>query len=137
MAAAALAQLHCMDSEKVVVVGRLSIGRTGAAVALVVGVGAAAWLGASALPGFKSAKAAAPAVAAAPVVAPAAAVATGASVPPAAVKPAQAAFAGVSPRLHEAAALLGHGAASRFWRIDWPLARRGLQGRTVRMARTA
>ena len=42
------------------------------------------------------------------------------------VKPAQAAFAGVSPRLHEAAALLGHGAASRFWRIDWPLARRGL-----------
>lgn len=42
------------------------------------------------------------------------------------VKPAQAAFAGVSPRLHEAAALLGHGAVSRFWRIDWPLARRGL-----------
>ena len=86
-----------MDSEKVVVVGRLSIGRTGAAVALVVGVGAAAWLGASALPGFKSAKAAAPAVAAAPVVAPAAAVATGAPVSPVAVKPAQAARAVQGP----------------------------------------
>lgn len=42
------------------------------------------------------------------------------------VKPAQAAFAGVPPRLHEAAALLGHGRWSIFWRVDWPLARRGV-----------
>ena len=51
---AALARLHCMGSEKVVVVGRLTIGRTGAAVALIAGMGAVVWLGASALPGFKS-----------------------------------------------------------------------------------
>ncbi|MEX8193173.1 beta-propeller fold lactonase family protein [Comamonas guangdongensis] len=65
-----------MDSEKVVVVGRLSIGRTGAAVALVVGGGLAAWLGASMLPGSKSATAAASqpvASAPAPMAAPAAA----------------------------------------------------------------
>ncbi|RDI09596.1 YncE family protein [Comamonas sp. AG1104] len=91
-----------MDSEKVVVVGRLSIGRTGAAVALVVGVGAAAWLGASALPGFKSAKAAAPAAAAASAVAPAATPAappasSAAPASPAAVKPAQAARAVQGP----------------------------------------
>lgn len=49
-----MARLHCMDSEKVVVVGRLTIGRTGAAVALIAGMGAVVWLGASALPGFKS-----------------------------------------------------------------------------------
>ena len=42
------------------------------------------------------------------------------------VKPAQAAFAGVSPRLREAAATLGHRPWSVFWRVDLPLARRGV-----------
>ncbi|MBS0468950.1 MAG: ABC transporter permease subunit [Proteobacteria bacterium] len=42
------------------------------------------------------------------------------------VKPAQAAFAGIPPRLREAAALLGHRPWSVFWRIDVPLARRGV-----------
>lgn len=42
------------------------------------------------------------------------------------VKPAQAAFAGVAPRLREAAALLGHRPWSVFWRIEMPLARRGV-----------
>lgn len=42
------------------------------------------------------------------------------------VKPAQAAFAGVSPRLREAAATLGHGPWAVFWRVDLPLARRGV-----------
>lgn len=42
------------------------------------------------------------------------------------VKPVQAAFAGVPQRLHEAAALLGHRPWSVFWRIDVPLARRGV-----------
>ena len=42
------------------------------------------------------------------------------------VKPAQAAFAGVPPRVREAAALLGHRPWSVFWRIDVPLARRGV-----------
>ncbi|HRO83015.1 MAG TPA: ABC transporter permease subunit, partial [Alicycliphilus denitrificans] len=37
------------------------------------------------------------------------------------VKPAQAAFAGIPPRLREAAALLGHRPWSVFWRIDVPL----------------
>lgn len=69
-AVAALAQLHCMDSEKVVVVGRLSIGRTGAAVALVIGGGLAVWLGSSALADFKLAKAAAPQAATAAAVQP-------------------------------------------------------------------
>lgn len=41
-------------------------------------------------------------------------------------KPAQAAFAGIPPRLREAAALLGHRPWSVFWRIDVPLARRGV-----------
>lgn len=40
--------------------GRLSIGRTGAAVAVVVAGGLAVWLGATTLPGLQSAKAAAP-----------------------------------------------------------------------------
>ena len=73
--------------------GRLSIGRTGAAVALVIGVGAAAWLGASAMPGFKSATAAS--TQASPAAKPAATAATTAaasdtSVRPAVVMPAQA-----------------------------------------------
>lgn len=42
------------------------------------------------------------------------------------VKPAQSAFAGVSPRLREAAATLGHRPWSVFWRVDLPLARRGV-----------
>lgn len=42
------------------------------------------------------------------------------------VKPAQAAFAGVSPHLREAAAMLGHRPWSVFWRVDLPLARRGV-----------
>ncbi|UCV01002.1 molybdate ABC transporter permease subunit [Acidovorax radicis] len=42
------------------------------------------------------------------------------------VKPAQAAFAGVSPRLREAAATLGHRPWSVFLRVDLPLARRGV-----------
>ena len=42
------------------------------------------------------------------------------------VKPAQAAFAAVPQRLREAAALLGHRPASVFWRIEAPLARRGV-----------
>lgn len=42
------------------------------------------------------------------------------------VKSVQAALGSVSPRLHEAAALLGHGRWSVFWRIDVPLARRGV-----------
>ncbi len=42
------------------------------------------------------------------------------------VKPAQAAFAGVPPRLREAAALLGHRPWWVFWRVDLPLARRGV-----------
>lgn len=42
------------------------------------------------------------------------------------VKPVQAAFAGVPPRLREAAATLGHGRASVFWRVELPLARRGI-----------
>jgi len=42
------------------------------------------------------------------------------------VKPAQAAFAGIAPRLREAAALLGHRPWAVFWRIDVPLARRGV-----------
>lgn len=42
------------------------------------------------------------------------------------VKPTQAAFAGVSPRLREAAAMLGHRPWSVFWRIELPLARRGI-----------
>lgn len=42
------------------------------------------------------------------------------------VKPAQAAFAGIPPRLREAAALLGHRPWSVFWHIDVPLARRGV-----------
>lgn len=42
------------------------------------------------------------------------------------VKPAQAAFASVGPPLREAAALLGHRPWSVFWRIDVPLARRGV-----------
>lgn len=42
------------------------------------------------------------------------------------VKPTQAAFAGTSPRLREAAAMLGHGPWSVFWRIELPLARRGI-----------
>lgn len=42
------------------------------------------------------------------------------------VKPVQAAFAGIPPRLREAAALLGHGPWSVFWHIDVPLARRGV-----------
>lgn len=42
------------------------------------------------------------------------------------VKPTQAAFAGIPPRLREAGALLGHRPWSVFWRIELPLARRGL-----------
>ena len=42
------------------------------------------------------------------------------------VKPVQAAFAGIAPRVREAAALLGHRPWSVFWRIDLPLARRGI-----------
>lgn len=42
------------------------------------------------------------------------------------VKPTQAAFAGISPRLREAGAMLGHRPWSVFWRIELPLARRGL-----------
>jgi len=42
------------------------------------------------------------------------------------VKPAQAAFAGISPRLCEAAATLGHRPWRIFWRVDVPLARRGV-----------
>ncbi|PAT41676.1 molybdate ABC transporter permease subunit [Vandammella animalimorsus] len=42
------------------------------------------------------------------------------------VKPVQAAFAGTPQRLREAAALLGHGPWSVFWRVELPLARRGL-----------
>lgn len=42
------------------------------------------------------------------------------------VKPTQAAFAGTSPRLLEAAAMLGHRPWSVFWRIELPLARRGI-----------
>lgn len=42
------------------------------------------------------------------------------------VKPVQAAFAGTSPRLLEAAAMLGHRPWSVFWRIELPLARRGI-----------
>lgn len=83
-----------------VVVGRLSIGRTGAAVALVIGVGAAAWLGASALPGLKSATAASsvPAQAASAVKpAAAAAAASNAAARPAVVMPAQAARAVQGP----------------------------------------
>lgn len=41
------------------------------------------------------------------------------------VKPVQAAFASVPPRLREAAATLGHGRWSVFWRVELPLARRG------------
>ena len=73
--------------------GRLSIGRTGAAVALVIGVGAVAWLGASAMPGFKSTTAAS--AQASPAAKPAATAATTAAASdalprPAAVMPAQA-----------------------------------------------
>ena len=90
---AAQARLHCVDSEKVVVVGRLTIGRTGAAVALLVGGGLAVWLGASALPGVKSATAAgapvaAPAVAK-PAVAASSTAAAGAAAPAAAPAPAR------------------------------------------------
>ena len=59
------------------------------------------------------------------------------------VKPTQAAFAGTSPRLLEAAAMLGHRPWSVFWRIELPLARRGiaagliLSGGAVRWARSA
>ena len=67
--------------------GRLSIGRTGAAVALLVGGGLVAWLGASAMPGFKSATAAAP-LAAAPAVAANPAAASPAAVPAATSAPA-------------------------------------------------
>lgn len=42
------------------------------------------------------------------------------------IKPVQAAFAGVTPRLHEAAALLGHKPWSVFWHVDLPLARRSI-----------
>lgn len=42
------------------------------------------------------------------------------------VKPTQNAFASVSPRLREAAALLGHTPWQTFWRVELPLARRGL-----------
>lgn len=42
------------------------------------------------------------------------------------VKPTQNAFASVSPRLREAAALLGHTRWQTFWRVELPLARRGL-----------
>jgi len=42
------------------------------------------------------------------------------------VKPAQAAFAGVPSRMREAAATLGHRPWSIFWRVDVPLARRGV-----------
>ena len=42
------------------------------------------------------------------------------------VKPAQTAFAGIPPRVREAAALLGHRPWSVFWRIEVPLARRGV-----------
>lgn len=42
------------------------------------------------------------------------------------VKPVQAAIAGIPPRLHEAAALLGQTPWGVFWRIDVPLARRGV-----------
>ena len=80
--------------------GRLSIGRTGAAVALVIGVGAAAWLGASAMPGFISATAAS--TQASPAAKPAATAATtaaasDASVRPAVVMPAQASRAVQGP----------------------------------------
>lgn len=77
--------------------GRLSIGRTGAAVALVIGVGAAVWLGASAMPGFKSATAAS--AQASPAAKPAAttAAASDASARPAAVMPAQASRAVQGP----------------------------------------
>lgn len=42
------------------------------------------------------------------------------------VKPTQAAFAGISPRLREAAAMLGHRPWSVFWRVELALARRGI-----------
>jgi len=42
------------------------------------------------------------------------------------VKPAQAAFAGISPRMREAAATLGECPWRIFWRVDVPLARRGV-----------
>lgn len=42
------------------------------------------------------------------------------------VKPTQAAFAGISPRLREAGAMLGHRPWSVFLRIELPLARRGI-----------
>ena len=42
------------------------------------------------------------------------------------VKPAQVAFSGVSPRLREVAATLGHSPWSVFWRVELPLARRGV-----------
>ena len=42
------------------------------------------------------------------------------------VKPAQAAFSCVSPRLREAAATLGHSPWSVFWHVELPLARRGV-----------
>jgi len=42
------------------------------------------------------------------------------------VKPVQTAFAGISPRMREAAASLGCGPLHVFWRVDVPLARRGV-----------
>lgn len=42
------------------------------------------------------------------------------------VKPAQAAFAGVPPRLREAGAALGYGPWAVFWRVELPLARAGV-----------
>lgn len=42
------------------------------------------------------------------------------------VKPVQAAFADIPPHLHEAATVLGCRPWGIFWRIDWPLVRRGV-----------
>ena len=42
------------------------------------------------------------------------------------VKPVQTAFMGVPARLREAAATLGEHPWSVFWRVEWPLARRGI-----------
>lgn len=42
------------------------------------------------------------------------------------VKPVQTAFMGVPPRLREAAATLGERPWMVFWRVEWPLARRGI-----------